>query len=154
MHFLTLLAASLLSHLALSTPLPIEPRDTAELYIFANCVNNKTYAGYAAIFWYFPDFLPDFPEPQAIGYVNNHTTVKYAGHTTTVTTPFKLTATIPQNATKATVGTLVSTDVSASSFAGPMAAFKGSGSVFYTPEKHVNCVEEYYQQDHQTEDDF
>lgn len=28
-----------------------------------------------------------------------------------------------------------------------MAAFKGSGRVFYTPEKHVNCVEEYYQQD-------
>jgi len=126
---------------------PILERDTAELYIFANCVNNKTLASYAAIFWYYPDFLSDYPEPQLTGYVNNHTTVEYAGKKTVITTPFSLTAKIPRNATRATVGTLVSTDVSASSFAGPMAAFKGSGLVFYTPETYVNCIEEYYQQD-------
>lgn len=138
---------SLLYAFATSSPTPIQKRDTAELYIFANCFNNKTHASYAAIFWYYPDFLPDYPEPQLTGYVNNHTAICYAGRTTQVKYPFTLTAKLPLNATTATRGTLVSIDVSASSFAGPMAAFRGSEALFYTPSAHVNCYEEYYQQD-------
>ena len=39
------------------------------------------------------------------------------------------------------------TNASVSSFAGPMAVFKGSGEVVYTPEINLNCFEEYYQPD-------
>lgn len=139
--------AVLLATLVSSLSLSLVQRDTAELYIFANCVNSVTSDAYAAIFWYYPDFLPDYPEPQLTAYVNNDTSVEYAGTTTVVTTPFKLSATIPLNATTAATDALVSTDASASSFAGPMAVFKGSGLVFYTPEADVNCYEEYYQHD-------
>lgn len=130
-----------------SSPLPIVKRDTAERYTFANCVNNETSESYAAIFWYYPDYLPDFPEPQATAFVNNKTSVEYAGQTTVVTSPFTLKAQIPKNATAAAEGTLVSTNASASSFAGPMAVIKGSGDIFYTPETNVNCYEEYWQRD-------
>ena len=143
-------AAILLTPFALAIPVceyNLFPRDTAELYIFANCFNNITHASYAAIFWYYPDFLPDYPEPQLTAIVNSHHAVQYAGRFTNVTSPFILKATIPKNATTAAAETLVSNDVSASSFAGPMAAFKGSGLVFDTPATYVNCVEEYYQQD-------
>lgn len=126
---------------------PLNKRDTAERYIFANCVDNSTSAAYAAIFWYYPDFLPDFPEPQETAYVNNGSAVEYAGATTAVTTPFTLKAVIPDNATTAAEGDIVSTDASASSFAGPMAVVKGSGAVFYSPEDGVNCYEEYWQRD-------
>ncbi|KAH8648584.1 hypothetical protein BX600DRAFT_116886 [Xylariales sp. PMI_506] len=144
-------AALLAAGLVRSSPVPlITERDTAELYVFANCVNNSTGVAYAAIFWYYPDFLPDYPEPQATAVVDDAASVDYAGDTTSVTTPFTLTATIPANATGATAGDIVSTEASASSFAGPMAVFKGTGDVFYTPETDVNCYEEYYQQDHQT----
>ncbi|KAI4603555.1 hypothetical protein KJ359_003371 [Pestalotiopsis sp. 9143b] len=127
-------------------------RDTAERYIFANCVDNSTSAAYAAIFWYYPDFLPDFPEPQATAYVSNGSAVEYAGATTAVTTPFTLKAAIPANATSAAEGDVVSTDASAGSFAGPMAVVKGSGAVFYSPEDGVNCYEEYWQRDVSLED--
>lgn len=139
-----------------SSPLPVTSklgiativeRDTAERYIFANCINNQTSQGYAAIFWYYPNFLPDFPEPQETAYVNNNTTVQYAGKTTSVTSPFTLKAAIPSNATNAEEGTIVSTQASASSFAGPMAVIKGSGDIFYTPATNVNCYEEYWQRD-------
>ncbi|KAH6660764.1 hypothetical protein BKA67DRAFT_530851 [Truncatella angustata] len=137
-----------------SSPIPIiNERDTAERYIFANCVNNATSKGYAAIFWYYPDFLPDFPEPQETAYVNNKTTVKYEGKTTKVTSPFTLSAAIPSNATKAAEGDIVSTAASASSFAGPMAVIKGSGEIFYTPEANVNCYEAYWQRDNQPVED-
>ena len=126
---------------------PLRARDTAELYIFANCISTKTHASYAAIFWYYPDFLPDYPEPQLTAYINNHTSIQYAGKTTKVTHPFTLTAAIPRNATAAKPGTLVSTNASAGSFAGLMAVFRGSGEVFYRPEKRVACLEEYYMQD-------
>jgi len=111
----------------------MKSRDTAELYIFANCINNSTtpYTKYAAIFWYYPDFLPDYPEPQLTAIISNTSNVNYAGKTTSVTTPFSLT----------------STDAKSSSFAGPMAVFKGTGDIFYTPETDINCVWEYYQQD-------
>lgn len=148
--FSTVLGTALLfaTTLVNSTPIPVTKRDTAERYIFANCINNVTSSGsYAAIFWYYPDFLPDFPEPQAVAYVKNYTTVEYAGETTKVTSPFTLTAAIPSNATSADEGALVSTSASASSFAGPMAVIKGSGDVFYTPEANVNCYEEYWQRD-------
>jgi hypothetical protein len=127
----------------------MKSRDTAELYIFANCINNSTtpYTKYAAIFWYYPDFLPDYPEPQLTAIISNTSNVNYAGKTTSVTTPFSLTAIIPANATNATYGTIVSTDAKSSSFAGPMAVFKGTGDIFYTPETDINCVWEYYQQD-------
>jgi hypothetical protein len=79
--------------------------------------------------------------------LTQESTIHYAGMTTVVTTPFQLTASIPLNATTAAPGTIVSTDVSASSFAGPMAAFKGSGLVFYSPAVNFNCIEEYLQRD-------
>lgn len=132
---------------------PLNKRDTAERYIFANCVDNSTSAAYAAIFWYYPDFLPDFPEPQETAYVSNSSAVEYAGATTAVTTPFTLKAVIPANATSAAEGDIVSTDASASSFAGPMAVIKGSGAVFYSPEDGVNCYEEYWQRDVSWEED-
>ncbi|KAK9778290.1 hypothetical protein AB5N19_00545 [Seiridium cardinale] len=136
-----------------ASPLPVMKRDTAERYTFANCINSVTSESYAAIFWYYPDYLPDFPEPQATAYVNNDTTVEYAGKTTAVTSPFTLEATIPSNATSATEGTIVSTVASASSFAGPMAVIKGSGDVFYSPADNVDCYEEYWQRDNQPVED-
>lgn len=140
-------SALLLSSLTASAPI-MNSRDTAELYIFANCINNSTQKAYAAIFWYYPDFLPDYPEPQETAIISNTSCVQYAGKTTKVVwDPFSLTAVIPKNATEATYGTLVSTNASASSFAGPMAVFKGTGEVFYMPETNVNCIWEYYQQD-------
>ncbi|TVY31941.1 hypothetical protein LSUB1_G008408, partial [Lachnellula subtilissima] len=126
---------------------PLRKRDTAEQYIFANCINNVTLAAYSAVFWYYPDFLPDYPEPQDTAVVNNVSSSPFYGQTTIVTTPFQLNATIPASAATATVGALVSTDASASSYAGPMAVIKGSGLVFYTPEDDVNCYEEYWQRD-------
>lgn len=138
-----LLGATLLN----ASPLPIIQRDTAERYTFTNCINEVTSEAYAAIFWYYPDYLPDFPEPQEIAYVSNTSSVEFAGKTTAVTSPFRLTAIIPSNATTAAEGTIVSTDASASSFAGPMAVIKGSGDVFYSPETNVNCYEEYWQRD-------
>jgi hypothetical protein len=140
---LLLLATTLVN----ASPLPAIKRDTAERYTFANCINNVTSASYAAIFWYYPDFLPDFPEPQATAYVDEDSAIEWAGKTISVSTPFTLKAVIPSNATTASVGSIVSTDASASSFAGPMAVIKGSGDVFYTPDTDVNCYEEYWQRD-------
>ncbi|KAI1880100.1 hypothetical protein JX265_001721 [Neoarthrinium moseri] len=150
-HFVAAVAL-LSSGIVNSTPLPISQRDTAERYVFANCVNSITSDTYAAIFWYYPDFLPDFPEPQATAYVNNQTSVDFAGETTVVTDPFTLKATIPKGAATAAEGKLVSTDATAGSFAGPMAVIKGSGAAFYTPETNVNCYEEYWQRDNQSID--
>ncbi|TVY24334.1 hypothetical protein LHYA1_G007602 [Lachnellula hyalina] len=131
---------------------PLHKRDTAEQYKFANCINNVTLAAYSAIFYYYPDFLPDFPSPQATASVNALSASPFYGQTTTVSTPFTLKATIPANASTAAVGTLVSTDASASSYAGPMAVIKGSGLVFYSPEDNVNCYEEYWQRDNESVD--
>jgi hypothetical protein len=138
---------TLLYTLVHSSPIPIIQRDTAELYIFSNCINNYTSESYGAIFWYYPDFLPEYPEPQLTGYVSNYTAIQYAGRTTIVEYPFTLKAIIPASAETAAVGSLVSTNASASSFAGPMAVFKGSGLVFYSPGPHINCYENYYQHD-------
>ncbi|ETS83371.1 hypothetical protein PFICI_05247 [Pestalotiopsis fici W106-1] len=137
----------------LQTAATMTKRDTAERYIFANCINNVTSAGYAAIFWYYPDFLPDFPEPQDTAYVNNATTVDFAGTTVSVSSPFTLKAVLPADAATAAEGDIVSTDASASSFAGPMAVVKGSGDVFYIPATNVNCYEEYWQRDNQPVED-
>lgn len=148
-------AAPLLQqHQTTTTAATMIKRDTAERYIFANCVNNATSAAYAAIFWYYPDFLPDFPEPQATAYVSNSSAVEYAGATTSVSTAdFSLKAVLPADAATAAEGDVVSTDASASSFAGPMAVVKGSGDVFYTPATNVNCYEEYWQRDNQPVED-
>jgi hypothetical protein len=137
----------LLSSCAYAAPV-MHSRDTAELYIFSNCINNSTHTAYAAIFWYYPDFLPEYPEPQETAIISNESSVDFAGKTTKIVwEPFSLMANIPANATNATYGELVSTNATASSFAGPMAIFKGSGQVFYMPDPDVNCVWEYYQQD-------
>jgi hypothetical protein len=94
----------------------------------------------------YPDFLPDFPEPQLTASVNAHHAIEWAGKKVDVTTPFDLLAHIPVSAKKGAVGTLVA-NATPSSFAGPMAVFKGTGELFYTPAKDVNCYEEYFQQD-------
>ncbi|TVY57613.1 hypothetical protein LSUE1_G010111, partial [Lachnellula suecica] len=129
----------LLGALALLTALgqssPIARRDTDELYILSNCFNNHTHTSYADIFYYYPDFLPDYPEPH------------YAGRTISLTTAFTFHATIPSNATHAAVGTLVSLDVSFSSYAGPGAVYKADGKAFYEPSKYVICFAEYYARD-------
>ena len=46
-------ASALLYPLAHTSPLlaSLVERDTTELYIFANCINNHTFASYADIFW-------------------------------------------------------------------------------------------------------
>jgi hypothetical protein len=146
-----LLAAALVTsaplRLPTTPPAGLTARDTAERYTFANCANSATGEAYAAIFWYYPDYLPDFPEPQAMAYVSTDAAVEFAGRTTHVTTPFTLSASLPVNATDAAVGDFVSTVASASSFVGPMAVVKGSGAVFYSPETNVDCYEEYWQRD-------
>ncbi|TVY39140.1 hypothetical protein LOCC1_G007325, partial [Lachnellula occidentalis] len=93
-----------------------------------------------------------FPEPQETAYVNNSTSEPFYGQTTIVTTPFQLNATIPADAADAVVGALVSTEASASSYAGPMAVIKGSGLVFYSPEDDVNCYNEFWQRDNESVD--
>lgn len=128
--------------LASSMPVNFNIQDTAESYFMSNCINNHTKAGYAAVFYYYPDFLPDFPEPQAIGYINRNKTVIFEGHTWTVKSPFTLSATIPKEAKEAAVGTTVG-PASSSSFAGPMAVVKEDGRMFYSPQKHVYCYVEY-----------
>jgi hypothetical protein len=64
-------AALFLSSFTISAPVTgstqHHPRDTAELYIFANCINNSTSppSAYAAIFWYCKfNFLPFLPHGQ------------------------------------------------------------------------------------------
>jgi len=125
-----------------SIPVSFNTQDTAESYFMSNCINNHTKTGYAAVFYYYPDFLPDFPEPQAIGYINRNKTVIFEGHTWTINSPFTLSATIPKKAKKAAVGTVVG-PASSSSFAGPMAVVKEDGRMFYSPKKHVQCFVEY-----------
>ncbi|TVY17301.1 hypothetical protein LARI1_G007365 [Lachnellula arida] len=149
----SVILATILLIPTLTSASPIQKRDTAEQYIFANCINNVTLAAYSAIFWYYPDFLPDYPEPQETAYVNSLSAEPFDGQTTIVTTPFQLNATIPASAASAVVGALVSTEASASSYAGPMAVIKGSGLVFYSPGDNENCYEEYWQRDNESSDD-
>ncbi|TGO53125.1 hypothetical protein BCON_0129g00050 [Botryotinia convoluta] len=59
-----------LTTISVSSPILAAKRDTAELYILSNCYNNLTHTSYASAFWYYPDFLPDYPEPQAVGVIN------------------------------------------------------------------------------------
>ncbi|KAG9240855.1 hypothetical protein BJ878DRAFT_429378, partial [Calycina marina] len=80
--------------------------------------NKETLAAYSAIFWYYPDFLPNYPEPQETAIISAISAVEYAGKHTVITTPFTLRTNIPENATAAASGTLVSTNATASSFAG------------------------------------
>jgi len=155
---LTIITPFLLATTAVSSPIPVPPtailatRDTAEMYILANCYNNVTKASYASAYWYYPDFLPDYPEPQAIGNISTKHAVVFEGLKIDITTPFTLVTTIPKNATEAKNGAIVA-DASTSSFAGPSATVKGTGLVFYTPETNVNCFEEYYVRDNQSSDD-
>jgi len=140
-----------LTTLSVSSPIPVAKRDTDELYILSNCYNNVTYASYASAFWYYPDFLPDYPEPQAVGNISSTHAVVFEGLSIKVTTPFTLTTKIPKNATSATYEEIVAS-ATISSFAGPAAAIKGTGDYFYSPSENVNCYYDYAVRDNQTED--
>lgn len=131
-----------LTTLTISSPIPTTKRDTAELYILSNCYNNVTYASYASAFWYYPDFLPDYPEPQAVGIINAKKAVTFEGLSIAITTPFKLTTTIPKNASSAVYQEIVAA-ATISSFAGAAATIKGTGEAFYSPEANVNCFYDY-----------
>ncbi|ATZ55384.1 hypothetical protein BCIN_11g06400 [Botrytis cinerea B05.10] len=131
-----------LTTISVSSPVPAVKRDTAELYILANCYNNLTHASYASAFWYYPDFLPDYPEPQAVAVINSKKSVTFEGLKISVTSPFRLTAAIPKNATLATYQEIVAS-ATISSFAGPAAAIKGTGEAFYSPATNVNCYYDY-----------
>lgn len=131
-----------LTSLTISSPIPAAKRDTSELYILANCYNNVTQASYASAFWYYPDFLPDFPEPQAIGVINAKKAVTFEGKSISIKTPFTLTTTISKNASSAAYQDIVA-PATIGSFAGPAAAIKGTGLPFYSPSTNVNCLYEY-----------
>ncbi|PQE17108.1 hypothetical protein CJF30_00003843 [Rutstroemia sp. NJR-2017a BBW] len=136
-----------LSTLALSSPIPVAPaavveRDTAELYILSNCYSNVTKSSYAAAFWYYPDFLPDYPEPQAVANISSSKAVTFEGKKISISSPFVIKATIPKNATKAEYLAIVA-PATTSSFAGNSAVIKGSGEIFYQPEPNVNCYYNY-----------
>lgn len=131
-----------LTTLSVSSPIPAAKRDTAELYILSNCYNNVTSASYASAFWYYPDFLPDYPEPQATGVINAKKAVTFEGASIKIKTPFKLTTTIPKNASTAKYLDIVAS-ATISSFAGPAAAVKGTGEIFYSPSDNVNCYYNY-----------
>ncbi|QSZ29039.1 hypothetical protein DSL72_003549 [Monilinia vaccinii-corymbosi] len=131
-----------LTSLSNSSPISAAKRDTDELYILANCYNNFTHASYASAFWYYPDFLPDYPEPQATGVINAKKAVKFAGTSISIQTPFKLTTTIPKHASSAAYQKIVA-PATIGSFAGPAATIKGTGLPFYSPSTNVNCFYEY-----------
>ncbi|APA06383.1 predicted protein [Sclerotinia sclerotiorum 1980 UF-70] len=141
-----------LTTLSISSPVPVAKRDTGELYILANCYNNVTSVSYASAFWYYPDFLPDFPEPQAVAVISAKKAVTFEGLSVATKTPFRLTTTIPKNAKSAAYQEIVAS-ATISSFAGPAAAVKGTGLAFYSPSTDVNCYNEYYVRDNQTEED-
>ncbi|KAF7951273.1 hypothetical protein EAE96_006596 [Botrytis aclada] len=141
-----------LTTITVSSPIPAAKRDTAELYILSNCYNNVTHASYASAFWYYPDFLPDYPEPQAIGVINAKKAVTFEGLKVAITAPFRLTAAIPKNATVALYQEIVAS-ATMSSFAGPAAAIKGTGEAFYSPATNVNCYYDYAIRDNQRTED-
>ncbi|KAF7895421.1 hypothetical protein EAF00_007235 [Botryotinia globosa] len=140
-----------LTTISVSSPIPAAKRDTAELYILSNCYNNVTHASYASAFWYYPDFLPDYPEPQAVGVINAKKAVAFEGLNIAIKSPFKLTVAIPKDATLANYQEIVAS-ATISSFAGPAAAIKGTGEAFYSPVTNVNCYYNYAVRENQTED--
>ncbi|KAI9644795.1 hypothetical protein NHQ30_006822 [Ciborinia camelliae] len=142
-----------LATLSLSSPIDVTKRDTAELYILANCYNNVTSASYASAFWYYPDYVSEDPTPQAIGVISAQKAVTFEGRQISITTPFTLTTTIPKNASSAAYEDIVAS-AKIGSFAGPAATIKGTGLPFYSPSTNVNCFYEYAVRDvglpHQT----
>lgn len=131
---------------AASTPLPITPRaalDTAEIYYLSNCFNNVTGAAYAAADYYGDYALSqDGQTPDEVGIFNADSDVDYEDGTWFITTPFKFTVFIGEDAYTAAAGTLVG-NANSSTFAGPMNCYRETRVVLYEPEADVKCYSDY-----------
>lgn len=132
-----------LATFAASTPLPIVARDTAEIYYLVNCFNNVTGAAYAAADWYEDYALSqDGQTPDDIGIFNAESDVDYEDGTWVITTPFKFTVFIGDDAYTAAAGTLVG-NATSSTFAGPMNCYRETRVVVYEPTVDTKCYSDY-----------
>jgi len=138
----TLAAPLLLPYLVRAVPVSLMVRDTDEAYALSNCVNNVTRAAYASVLYYSDFSIVSEVPPDSIGSINSYKAISWEGHTWTITTPFKFSATIFANATTAAYDTYVGSALT-STYAGPSQALKWDGELIYTPATNVNCFADY-----------